>query len=189
MCIRAVRKQRGVTLVELVIFIVIVSIAAASVIGVFALTTRHSADPLRRKQALMIAEGLLEEVELAQFTYCRPDSPSAGTANSVADCGPNAETFGPDAGDSRPYDNVNDYGNNTNVFMDGSGNVLDANLAPMGVTGYTATVAVQPAALNDIAGGTQADPNVLRITVTVTYDGSNSVTLDGFRTRYAPQVQ
>jgi MSHA pilin protein MshD len=189
MCIKTVPNQRGVTLIELVIFIIIVGVAVASVVGIFSLTTRNSADPLRRKQALMLAEGLLEEVELAQFTYCKPDSDKAGTANSVADCGTDAETFGPEAGDTRPYDNVNDYGNNTGVFNDASGNLLDANLTPMGVTGYKATVTVQPAALNDIAAGTQADPNVLRITVTVTYDGSRSVSLDGFRTRYAPQVQ
>jgi MSHA pilin protein MshD len=189
MYIREVPNQRGVTLVELVIFIVIVSVAIAGVIGVFTLTTRNSADPLRRKQALMIAEGLLEEVELAQFTYCKPDSSSAGTANSVADCGPDAEQFGPEPGDSRPYDNVNDYGNNPNAFKNASGDLVDASGARVDVTGYSATVSVQPDNLNDIVGGTQADPNVLRITVTVTYDGSHSVTLDGFRTRYAPQVQ
>jgi MSHA pilin protein MshD len=189
MCIREVPKQRGVTLIELIVFIVIVSIAVASVIGVFALTTRNSADPLRRKQALMIAEGLLEEVELAQFTACRPDSAEAATATTAAGCGGNAEAMGPEPGDTRPFDNVNDYGNNANVFMDGSGNVLDANLAPMGVTGYTATVSVQPAALNNIPGGPAGDPNVLRVTVTVTYDGNKSVALDGFRTRYAPTVQ
>jgi MSHA pilin protein MshD len=189
MCIKEVPNQRGVTLVELVIFMIIVGIALASVVGVFTITTRNSADPLRRKQALMIAEGLLEEVELAQFTACKPDSAEAATATTAAACGANAEAMGPEAGDTRPYDNVNDYGNNANAFMDGSGHVLDANLTPMGVTGYTATVAVQPAALNDIAGGSTADPNVLRITVTVTYDGSNSVALDGYRTRYAPTVQ
>jgi MSHA pilin protein MshD len=182
-----VRRQRGVTLIELVLFIVIVSIALASIIGVFTITTRNSSDPLRRKQALMIAEGLLEEVELAQFTACKQDS--GNVQDTAAACGVDAEAFGPDAGDSRPYDNVNDYGNNANAFMDGSGNVLDANLVPMGVSGYSATVSVQPATLNDIPGGTQADPNVLQITVTVTYDGTNSIKLDGFRTRYNPRGQ
>jgi MSHA pilin protein MshD len=189
MCISRARSQRGVTLIELLVFIVIVGIAVAGVLGVMTYTTRYSADPLRRKQALMLAEGLLEEVELAQFTYCRPDSNNAGTANSVADCGANFEKFGPDPGDTRPYDNVNDYGNNTNAFMDGSGNLLDATLTQIPLTGYSATVAVTPETLNGINGGAADDPSVLRITVTVTYDGSNSVRLDGYRTRYAPQVQ
>lgn len=187
MCIKALSKQRGVTLIELMMFILIISIALAAVIGVFTITTRNSADPLRRKQALMIAEGLLEEVELAQFTACKPDSGNA--QDTAAACGVDAEPFGPQPGDTRPFYNVNDYGNNPNAFMDGSGNVLDANSVPMGVTGYSATVSVQPAALNDIAGGSQADPNVLQITVTVTYDGTNSVRLDGFRTRYNPRGQ
>jgi hypothetical protein len=50
-------------------------------------------------------------------------------------------------------------------------------------------VNIVPETLNGIAGGTTADPDVLRITVTVTYDGGQTVSLDGYRTRYAPQVQ
>jgi MSHA pilin protein MshD len=50
------RRQSGLTLVELVIFIVIVSIAVVGVLQVISLTTRHSVDPQTRKQALAIAE-------------------------------------------------------------------------------------------------------------------------------------
>jgi MSHA pilin protein MshD len=159
------------------------------ILGVLSLTTRNSADPLRHKQALMIAEGLLEEVELANFTYCQPNSAKADTATGVADCGGMPEAFGPDLNDARPYDNVNDYGGSPARFNNDANQLADANGNPIGVNGYNATVNIVPETLNGIAGGTNADPDVLRITVTVTYDGGQTVTLDGYRTRYAPLVQ
>ena len=75
------RRPLGLSLVELIVFIVIVSAALAGIIGVMSITTRSSADPLIRKQALAIAEAFLEEVLLQPFTYCDPDDPSAATAD------------------------------------------------------------------------------------------------------------
>ena len=49
-------KQRGVSLVELIMFIVIVSVALAGILLVFNVTTKGSADPLVHKQALAAAE-------------------------------------------------------------------------------------------------------------------------------------
>ena len=48
------KQQHGVTLVELVVFIVIVSVALAGVLKVLDITNRGSADPLIRKQALLL---------------------------------------------------------------------------------------------------------------------------------------
>lgn len=64
-------------------FIVIVGAAVAGIIGVISVTTQSSADPMIRKQALAIAEAVLEEVRLQPFTYCDPDDPSAATASSA----------------------------------------------------------------------------------------------------------
>jgi MSHA pilin protein MshD len=197
---RPALRQRGVTLVELILFIVIVGIALAGIVAVMNMTNRASVDPVRRKQALIIAEGLLEEVELAKFSYCDPADPDAGdaaVATSAAACTAVPEKWGqlsPEptgANDGRPFDNVNDYvpgpGVPTAAF-DNAGSVLvDANGAPLGVAGYTARLTIAPASLNGIGSDadTAADTDVLRITVTVSYDGQ-SVTLDGYRTRYAP---
>jgi MSHA pilin protein MshD len=159
-----------------------------ALLGVISLTTKHSPDPVRRKQALMIAEALLEEVELAQFTYCDPASDNADTANSAAECHVH-ENFGPEAGETRPYDNVNDYGNSPTRFNDANGNLVNVNGNSFGVAGYWATLDIAPENLGSINGGAQDDPDVLRITVTVSYDNGQSVRLDGYRTRYAPQVQ
>jgi MSHA pilin protein MshD len=186
MCTKTAIRQRGVTLIELIMFIMIVGIALAGIIGLMNFTARNTGDPVRRKQALMIAEGLLEEVELAQFTYCEPGSANADTAGSVAEC-LTPERFGKESTDSdRPYDNVNDYGNNPNAFYNSANQLADVSGNPMNLPGYAATVTINTDNLNGIPGGTSSDPNVLRITITVTYDGTHSVTLDGYRTRYAP---
>lgn len=185
-------KQSGLTMIELVIFIVIVSIAVAGVLSVLNYTTRHSADPLQRKQALAIAEALLAEVEMMPFTFCDPDDLNASTAASSAGCAvaTNSEATLPltyQGGELRgdiatPFDNVADY----NGFSLAGGG---ADIGTGGVTvpaGYKATVVVAQEAfgpavsLVPVAGG-------LCITVTVTYNsGADSVVMEGYRAQYAP---
>jgi MSHA pilin protein MshD len=195
---RARSRQRGVTLVELVLFMVIVGIALAGILGVLRFTTHNSADPVRRKQALMIAEGLLEEVELAKFTYCDPSSDNADSATATAQCKV-PEAFGqvaPEPAGPRPYDNVNDYvaaANQPGAAFDVGGVLADANGNPLNVTGYTAQVTITPEALGPGdasigAPGTAADTDVLRIRVEVRYD-DQVLALDGYRARYAPNAQ
>lgn len=181
-------RQHGLTLIEMIIFILIVGVALAAIIGVLNLTTSRSADPLRQKQALMIAEGLLEEVQLARFSFCDASSGNAATANASAACEV-PENWGPE-GSARPHDNINDYvtvpGTQQRSF-DSNGVLVDANGDAMGVAGFTATVSVTPATLNDIAStGNSADVDVLKVRVEVAYEGG-TVVLDGFRTRYAPE--
>jgi MSHA pilin protein MshD len=188
-------RQSGLTLIELVLFIVIVGIAVAGILGVMSLTTKNSADPLRRKQALMIAEGLLEEVEAAKFSFCDPTADNPTTATSAADCTVKEE-FGQESTSGRPYDNINDYvdkANEAQPAFDVGGILSDANLRAIDVQGYSATLTIRPSTLGPSASpigstGTSADTDVLRITVVVTYDNGQRVVLDGYRTRYAPQV-
>jgi MSHA pilin protein MshD len=189
--------QRGVTLIELILFIVIIGAAVVGVLQVLSLTTKNSADPLRRKQALMLAEGLLEEVALARFTYCDPNADNADVASKASEC-TIPEQFGQELGNARPFDNVNDYVSQANVpqraFDNAAGRLSDANNNPIDVAGYTATLTIAPALLGPAGGvigavGTYADTEVLHITVAVTYDGNQSVVLDAYRTRYDPQIQ
>ena len=189
------RRQAGVTLVELVIFIVVVAVGVAGIIGVMSFTTAHSSDPLRRKQALMLAEGLLEEVQLAGFTFCDPRAENADSALSTAECtlGEGFGNEGP-AGTQflRPFDNVNDYVAAANTpaapFNDNAGFLADALGRRLDLAGYAATVTITPDRLGDIAAGpaASADADALRIRVRVTYDGGEPVVLDGYRARYAP---
>jgi len=183
---RSVKQwQLGATLIELIVFIIIVSVALAGVISVLNVTTRASGDPLRRKQALAIAEGLLEEVQLARFTYCDPADLKAESATSPAECTTVPENVGPEAGNVRPYDNVNDYVTKYGVyqspFNDKNGKTIDLSDTEV-PPGYQAKLKITQEKL-DVVPLTES----LRITVMVTYD-NNSVVLDGYRTRYAPTL-
>jgi MSHA pilin protein MshD len=190
------RRQSGLTLVELIIFIVIVGVAAAAVLSTFAMTTRTSADPVRRKQALLIAEGFLEEVQQAAFTFCDPtdtkDSPAAPNQCTAS----LKELVGPEvaAGNARPFDNVNDYVGGLDApypAFTSNGVLVDAAGVPLGVTGYTATLTLHAEALNGINSTADVETqDVLRATVRVAYGpGVNDyIELDAYRTRYAPQV-
>lgn len=197
MCSDRPGRQRGISLVELIVFMVIVGIAVAGILQVFNIASRRSAEPLRRKQALMLAEGFLEEVQLAKFSYCDAnDSANAGTAASTAGCTAGlGEGWGPEAGNTRPFDNVNDYvpAANTSVGAFDVGGVLsDANGEAVPVAGYTVKLTISPAALGPAAtpvgnaAATSADTPVLRIRVEVGYGGPQPVVLDAYRTRYAP---
>lgn len=181
------RRQAGLSLIELIMFIIVVGIALAAVMNVFVQATAASADPQLRRQALAIAESLLEEIELQSFTYCDPDSPNAPTAANAAACGAGqAEALGPDSNtgstESRYgatlFDNVNDY---NGFAMSGIRDITNA--AVPGLAGYNASVTVAPAALGTIGLTTG---NALVITVTVTGPNNLSVTLQGYRTRHAP---
>lgn len=180
------KSQAGLSLIELILFIVIVGVGIAGILSVMNVTARASADPLQRKQALAIAEAVLEEVSQMPFTDCDPDGIVDETACNQA------EGMGPEGGaapESRgglaaPFDNVNDY--NGFVLAPGGGDI--GNSAAVTVpAGYQAAVAVAPD--NTFGTGAAVLPggDALRIAVTVTYNnGADSIVLEGYRTRYAP---
>ena len=178
-------SERGLSLIELLVFIVVVGIAVTGVLSVYSLNARSSADPMVQKQALAIADSLLEEVLAKPYTYCDPDDANVETAANAAGCATTPEAMGPEnASETRyanltPYDNVNDY----NGFSMAGINDL-TNTAVAGLGGYTAAVQVQPAgAFNGIPAG-----ETLLVTVTVTAPGNQGVSLSGYRTRYAPNL-
>ena len=54
------RRSTGISLIELVVFIVVVAIGIGGVVATYGQYTRSSVDPIVRKQALAVAESLLE---------------------------------------------------------------------------------------------------------------------------------
>lgn len=197
--------QGGVSLVELVVFIVVVGIAVVGVLGAMRLTTAASADPMIQKQALAIAEALLEEVQLQPFTYCDPDDANAGTAAGAAGCtggagGANDESridppalpfpggLGPETGETRssltaPYDNVGDYNGYGANAVPG---IRDINgTAIPQLAGYTAQITVVQQGLGVIP---VEEAVLIRVTVDGPVGTNTQVVLDGYRVRYAPNA-
>ncbi len=151
--------QRGISLVELIMFIVIIGVALAGILLVMNQVTSRSADPLIRKQALAIAESMLEEIQLQDLS---------GVACTGV-LGANSSRTG--------VTSVWDYcGYSTTA------GILDfsTNAAVAGLGGYNITsVAVAPIAM---LGGTPITPGSgVMISVTVADLTGTAVTVTGYR--------
>lgn len=179
-------RQRGLSLIETVIFIVVLGIGIAGLAVIYNQMTLASVDPLVRKQAVAIASSLMEEIQLRPFTYCDPDDPAVFTAASPAGCA-TPEVIGAEGGETRYgptfFDNVSDYA----AFPPMAGSIQDITGSTItGLTGYSATVAIV-AAGGDFPAAIPA-AEALRITVTVTGPANIQVVLQGYRLRYAPNA-
>jgi MSHA pilin protein MshD len=207
MCLPTRRRQTGLTLIELIIFIVIICVGLAGITVTYDVVVRGSADPMVRKQALVIAESLLLEIEQQAFTWCDPQDANVTTARVaiptvliVDGCAspandqniggaafplppvpvptPVTEVRG-NAGD--PYDNVADYAGYQAIGSDiVGGNPNATYVASVVITRVGGLAPFTPIADFPLDA-------VLRIAVTVV-GGRETVMLVGYRTRYAPNA-
>ena len=60
-------SQSGFTLVELIVSIVVIAVAVTGVLLAVQFSTRHSADPMIRQQAVAIADAYMEEIMLQPY--------------------------------------------------------------------------------------------------------------------------
>jgi MSHA pilin protein MshD len=85
------RQQSGVTLIELILSILIISIALVGILSVINLTTGNSANPVVQHQAVAIAESYLEEILLQAYsggsTSTRADFDDVDDYNGLSDSG------------------------------------------------------------------------------------------------------
>lgn len=191
--------QRGVTLIELVVFIVIVSVGVVGLLSVSGALVRHSADPMLRKQMMAAAETLLNEVLQQPFTFCDPDDPAFATAQSTADCTGGAAASQDQGGAAldtpvpvnetryagaigAQYDNVADYGGASSANGRLSANLDDATQT-FSLPGYRARIDVQRVG----AQFSIANDAALLVTITVFHAGEDNFVLSGYRFRYAPR--
>lgn len=151
---RRMNRQSGLSLVELLVSIVIVGIAASTVLGVFSTTTGYSADPMIRHQAAAIAEAYLEEVLLRPVDD--PDGVDGETARA-------------------DFDDVDDYNGLVDV---GARDQFGTPLAAL--SDYNVSVSVSnSSALTGVPSG-----DALRIDVLVTRSNLVNYRLSGYRTRF-----
>ena len=115
-------KQRaGFSLVELVVIIVVLSIALTGLISVFSSSILRSADPVLQQQAIAVAQSYLEEILLK--AYSDPDGSNSGESRAT-------------------YDDIQDYNGLTDTgARDQYGNVL------AGLANYTVSVTVNSTTL------------------------------------------
>ena len=175
---KTARRQAGVSLVEMVIFIMIVSLSVAGILIVMTATTQRSADPMVQQQALLIAESYMEEILHKGFT-----DPNPGETQVCHTTVPFKETS------RASYDNVCDYHN----LNDTAGAVDQLGNTVTGLTVYNVSVLVT----GDVGDATALGPTVsqatntgalrvLRVDVEVTHDDTPDfqMRLTGYRTNY-----
>lgn len=154
------RIQNGVTLVELIIAIVVLSVTLTGIFTVSIYANKHSADPMIHQQAISIAQSFIDEIQLQSF-----GNPGGGCALN-------------DSLPRRNWDSVCDYNN----YGGGSGTAItdiDNNAMP-GLADYKVRVLIDTLAnLNGLAGPN----NAVRIDVMVYHPLLNGVpvTLSSYR--------
>ena len=148
--------QRGFTLLELIIFIVVVSAGLAGILSVMNTVVKSSADPMLRKQSIAIAESMLEEVLLKDYTNTLGAQNGRANWNLVSD--------------------ANGY--TSTGITDPQGNAIT------GLEKYSVAVSVALATASDNTQLAALTPAAYKVTVTVTDPGANTVKLVGYRASY-----
>jgi MSHA pilin protein MshD len=186
MCSSTRRRAAGLSLIEVVVFVVVLGIAFVGTLMLYNKVTETSVDPVIRKQTLAIAASLLEEIELRAFTDCDPDDPNVFTPGGPCTI---PETIGPHEPSANAenryadprFDNVNDY----HGFSMAGANIRGADGS---FVGGLADYQVDQVTVANAGGdfGFAADA-VLLITVTARHNPTGvAVSLQGYRFRYAP---
>lgn len=181
----APRGQRGLTLIELVASIVIISVATIGLMAAVTAAVGRSADPMIQAQATIIAAAYMEEATLAPVcdpSY-NPDGNSATTCRNECNTSPcsggcGGSAYGAETGRSS-YDDVCDYNGLSDAgARDRQGNAL------AGLSGYTVNVSVLDGAGISLGSPalTATAGRVLRVEVQVTHPMlSPAVTLVGYK--------
>ena len=155
--------QSGLTLIELVITIVVISIAVTGTMVVIQRTIVGSADPMIVRQAVGISEAYLEEIMLKSYY-----DPVLG-----AGAGP---CPAPDPNGRPEYNNVCDYNG-----LDDNGARDQAENAVADLALYRVRVTVDP---NATLGALSGPADVIRADVRVTHPAGVDFTLSGYKANY-----
>jgi MSHA pilin protein MshD len=156
------RRRRGFTLVEMIVMIMILGMGLSGVMMAINRANRDSAVPFIRKQAIAIAESIMEEVTARAFTN------NAGT--------PSVDLAGAAAAQRNAAHEVDDYNGFT---MTGIRAPESPGTIITGLADYSVSVAVAATAF-----GTVPNTKSKLITVTVNGPADVQVKLEGFKIQY-----
>ena len=157
-------RQRGVSLIELILFIVIIGVALISLTGLMSNLTRGSADPMIHKQALAVAESLLEEIQMQDFSV-------SGVAAAVCPGAISCVTAINRASIAHISSDYNGF-SMSSVAVAGQSGILPlanpaATVAASGLSGYSASVTVtSPTTSSCLPNVTPASQAIITVTVT-----------------------
>lgn len=113
------RSQSGVSLIEMVVFIVVVSIALLALIKVYNQATINNVDPLVRVRALEAAQSKLDEILSLKFS---DNTPTGGVPACTA-CDDTPDANMNDVDDYRSKSDVPYAGYNRSVSVVTNGNI------------------------------------------------------------------
>ncbi len=160
-------NQRGFTLIEMIVFIVVISSALGAMVAAFGQSSRNSVDPIVNVRMLEIAQSQLDEVLARKYDE---NTPTGG----IPACNPCSGTLGPDEvteTGSDTYDDVDDFDLDVGDpdYTDGSGYSwrIDVTNAGAGLPNF---------------GGVSTQAK--RIEVTVTAPTGNGLSLSAYKVNF-----
>jgi MSHA pilin protein MshD len=166
--------QRGFTLVELVIVIVLVGAMMAGMTALFVNNVGHSHRPFLAQRTLAVANAVMDEILRKQWNEATPiGGGCVNTGSGSCPTGPAAVAIGNDGEGRASFDDIDDYnGLNQSPPQDSSATAMP------GYAGFSVSVTVsQPAAAWN--GVPAAD--VRLITVSVTSPAGQTLALSTYR--------
>jgi len=168
------QKQRGVTLIELVISIVVLSFAIVAMLNAFSISISHSADPLWRNKSLKLAQLYLDEILAKKYDE---STPLGGVPAVISpDC--SSGYLGADTGETRDiFNDVDDYDDLT----DSPPKDIDGNSLGASYSAYSVSIEV---VCDDGKVEASADIHAKKITVTVTPPGESPMTFAAYKGNY-----
>lgn len=120
------RTEQGATLIELVVFIVVVGVALAVLVRVFNQSVINSADPVVKIKALEKGQALLDEILARKFDENTPTGgvPACNTSSGLACAGIVSDSDYDDVGDYNGYTDSSDSGFTVSVSVSLAGSDL-----------------------------------------------------------------
>ncbi|MDR9424110.1 MAG: type II secretion system protein [Marinobacter sp.] len=168
-CFTTPSCQQGATLVELIMTIVIISVAIAGVVGAFSLMTGRSADPLNQSRAVALSQLYMDEIFAKKFAEGSPVGGGAVDSNGDADCSDPG-----DDGESRStFNDVDDY---HGLFDDPPRNSEEVTLG--GYSGFTVSISVQ---CDGSQFGFSENYQAKRVDITIADPSGNNYVFSAYR--------
>jgi MSHA pilin protein MshD len=164
--------MHGFTLIELVVGITLVAIAATLLVNLIVPAWRQSAEPLVQQRAASLAQSLMDEILSKRYDETTPDG-------GVPRCDPCTVSLGAESGESRAtFDDVDDY----NAYCGSDVPVQDTNGDAIG--GYDSYLMRICVSYDSAYNGGNAGTDAKRITVTITPSANVPIIFTAYRANF-----